>query len=64
MIKTLLLSLGLVLVIEGILPFIAPSKWRRTILILGSQKDNFLRKLGLMLMICGALIVILVHNLF
>lgn len=63
MIKTLLLALGLVLVFEGILPFIAPSKWRRTILMLGSQNNDFVRKLGLVLMICGALIVILVHNL-
>lgn len=63
MIRNLLLSLGLVLVLEGILPFLAPSKWRRTILILGSQNNKFLRWLGLVLMICGALIVIIVHNL-
>lgn len=62
MFKSLLLSLGLVLVLEGILPFLAPSKWRRTILLLGSQKNHFLRWMGFILMVSGALIVIIVHN--
>ena len=63
MIKSLFVALGLVLVIEGILPFVSPSKWRRTILLIASQHDRYLRRTGLIFMIVGALIVIGLHQL-
>lgn len=62
-IKVLLSALGLVLVIEGILPFIAPNKWRETVMLLAQQKNRFLRRLGFILMLVGLIIVILVHHL-
>ena len=62
LLKSLLSALGLVLVLEGVLPFIAPQKWRQTILLLAGQKDNFLRKLGLVAMLVGLVIVIIVHH--
>jgi uncharacterized protein YjeT (DUF2065 family) len=62
LLKSLLSALGLVLVLEGILPFIAPKKWRQTILLLASQEDSFLRKLGIFAMLAGLVIVIIVHH--
>ena len=63
LIKSLLSALGLVLVIEGIIPFIAPNKWRETVLLFAQQKNRFLRYLGFILMLIGLVIVILVHRL-
>lgn len=63
MIDSLLFAFGLVLVFEGIMPFIAPSKWRRTILSLSSKSNKFLRWMGFTLMIIGAAIIIVLHNL-
>ncbi len=63
LIKSLLSALGLVLVIEGIIPFIAPNKWRETVIMLAQQKNRFLRRLGFILMLMGLIIVILVHHL-
>ncbi len=63
LIKSLLSALGLVLVIEGIIPFIAPNKWRETVIMLAQQKNRFLRRLGFILMLVGLIIVILVHHL-
>ena len=63
LIKSLLSALGLVLVIEGIIPFITPNKWRETVLLLAQQKNRFLRYLGFILMLIGLVIVILVHRL-
>ena len=63
MLKSLLAAVGLVLVLEGLLPFAAPKKWRTSILLLASQKNRFLRKLGLIAMLVGLFIVVLVHHL-
>ena len=63
LIKSLLAAFGLVLVIEGIIPFIAPERWRQTILYLAKQKNSFIRRLGLILMLIGLMVVFLVHHL-
>ena len=63
LLKSLLSALGLVLVIEGIIPFIAPNKWRETIFMLAKQQNAFLRRVGLLLMLVGLVIVIVVHHL-
>jgi len=63
LIKSLLSAFGLVLVIEGIIPFIAPQRWRQTILMLAKQKDHFVRRLGFILMLLGLAIVFLIHHL-
>lgn len=64
MIKSFLVAIGLVLIIEGILPFLAPSAWRRNVLLIASQSERFLRTLGLILMLVGAVIVFIIHNFF
>ncbi|MGY1490656.1 DUF2065 domain-containing protein [Methylobacillus pratensis] len=61
MTSSLLLAFGLVLVIEGILPLIAPQTWRQTFQRMVEMKDGQLRFVGLASMLAGLLIVLLVH---
>jgi len=51
-------ALALVLVIEGVLPFLKPETWRRTIGRIADQPNNALRLMGLMSMLVG---VVLLH---
>ena len=51
--STLLAALGLVLVIEGLLPFVAPDLWRDTFRRLIELADGQLRFIGLGSMLLG-----------
>ena len=57
----LLPALALVLVIEGILPFISPRNWRAAMLQAARLPDNMLRMLGLGSMLAGVLLLQLLH---
>jgi len=58
MTKQLLLSaFALMLVIEGILPFIAPGAWRETFRRLTEMSDGQIRFIGLTSMIVGLLLL-------
>ncbi|HXH54513.1 MAG TPA: DUF2065 family protein [Gammaproteobacteria bacterium] len=46
-------AIALVLVIEGMLPFLKPEAWRRTIGRIAGQPNNALRLMGLMSMLMG-----------
>jgi uncharacterized protein YjeT (DUF2065 family) len=50
---TLLMAFALVLVIEGLLPFLAPDAWRETFRRLMQLSDGQLRFFGLTSMIVG-----------
>ena len=50
---TLLTAFGLVLVIEGLLPFVAPNLWRDTFRRLIELADGQLRFIGLGSMLLG-----------
>ena len=54
MAEDLLAALCLVLVIEGIMPFLAPSGWRNMMLALAQTDDKNIRMLGLVSMLLGA----------
>ncbi|WP_038091308.1 DUF2065 domain-containing protein [Acidihalobacter prosperus] len=58
----LLVALGLVLVLEGILPFINPNGLRRTLLQMVQLPDRVLRIIGLSSMLSGLLIIYLFHR--
>ncbi len=58
MIHQLLLALCLVLVIEGILPFIAPSQWRRVLVTIISLNDGQIRSVGLVSMLTGVVLLL------
>ncbi|MEQ9478630.1 MAG: DUF2065 domain-containing protein [Algiphilus sp.] len=46
-------ALALVLVIEGLLPFAAPARWRETMLRLATLDDRQLRIIGVTSIIAG-----------
>jgi uncharacterized protein YjeT (DUF2065 family) len=54
-------ALALVLVIEGILPFLSPRTWRDAMSQAAQLPDNALRILGLLSMVAGVLILYLAH---
>ena len=53
MISTLLTALALMLVIEGILPFVAPGLWRDTFRRVTEMSDGQIRFIGLGSMLAG-----------
>ena len=55
-----LTALALVLVIEGVLPFMAPRLWRQTFQQLVQMTDGQIRFAGLASMLIGAAMVFLV----
>ena len=59
MATTLLMALALMLVIEGLLPFLAPKLWRETFLRLMQLSDGQIRFFGLTSMIVGLLLLLL-----
>lgn len=51
----------LMLVIEGIMPFIAPSRWRTMAQLLAQVDDRTMRMMGFMSMLIGAILLFLVR---
>ena len=50
-------AFGLVMVLEGLWPFLSPSRWRGAILRVSSLDDRLLRGFGLAMMICGVIVL-------
>lgn len=48
-------ALALVMVIEGMLPFVAPAHWRQTMLTMAGLDNRYLRLIGLASMLIGLL---------
>lgn len=57
---TLLLALGLVLIVEGLLPFINPAAWRRVFEQATRMADGQIRVLGLVSLTLGVLVLLVV----
>jgi uncharacterized protein YjeT (DUF2065 family) len=55
---SLLLAVGLAMVMEGLLPFAAPSVWRGVFRQILELKDGQLRFIGLLSMAIGLLIAV------
>jgi uncharacterized protein len=56
---TLFTALGLMLVFEGLLPFIAPQSWRETFKRMIELKDGQLRFVGLISIVSGGILMLL-----
>jgi len=56
MAKSLWLAFGLVLIVEGLGPLLAPNGWRNMVAQLSQQPDNQLRRIGGCLVVAGAVI--------
>lgn len=54
---TLLTVLALMLIIEGIFPFVSPAAWRQTFLRLASMADGQIRFIGLSSMLAGVILL-------
>ncbi|MDY6828074.1 MAG: DUF2065 domain-containing protein [Pseudomonadota bacterium] len=55
-------ALCLVLVLEGILPFVAPARWQHALRTLAGWAPHKVRLVGLASMIAGALLLSLVKR--
>ncbi len=61
--KDLLAALALVLVIEGIMPFLNPHGMRQAFQRIAEMPDRVLRMIGLVSMVSGALLLYFIrHN--
>lgn len=55
------IAICFVLVLEGILPFLYPRRWRAAVLGLASLKDRHLRLMGLASILLGTGLLYLLH---
>jgi uncharacterized protein len=60
--NTLLLAFALMLVIEGILPFLVPGLWRDTFRRLTEMSDGQIRFIGLTSMLVGLMLLYLIRH--
>ncbi len=58
----ILTAIALVLVIEGVLPFMSPKLWRYSLARLASNPDRVVRITGLVSMLIGVVIMVLLHS--
>lgn len=61
MVTTLLTAFALMLVLEGLLPFIAPRAWRETFRRITELADGQIRFLGLSSIVVGILLLFILQ---
>jgi uncharacterized protein YjeT (DUF2065 family) len=59
--QVLPVAIALVFIIEGMLPFISPNRWRNMLAIVEQMDDRVIRNLGLGTMLFGIVLLYLVH---
>ena len=59
--QVLPVALALVLVIEGLLPFLSPQRWRQMIVSVAQMDDRTIRNIGLGSMLLGLMMLYLVN---
>ncbi|HEY7775240.1 MAG TPA: DUF2065 domain-containing protein [Kineobactrum sp.] len=59
--QVLPVALALVLVIEGVLPFLSPRRWRQMVINVAQLEDRLIRNVGLGSMLLGLVILYLVR---
>ena len=55
---TFLMALALMLILEGVLPFLAPTLWRDTFRRITQMSDGQIRFVGLSCMLLGLLVLL------
>ena len=58
----ILTALALVLIIEGLVPFVGPRKYRQIVAQMAMLSDNHLRTVGLVVMIAGVVLLFVVRG--
>lgn len=61
MLHSLFLAFALMLIVEGLMPFVAPGAWRQTMQKVSELADGQLRFIGLTSMLVGLLLLIFFH---
>jgi len=59
--QVLPVAFALVLIIEGMLPFISPDRWRNMLAVVSEMDDRVIRNVGLGSMLLGVLLLYLFH---
>jgi uncharacterized protein YjeT (DUF2065 family) len=54
-------AIALVFIIEGMLPFISPDRWRKLLTMANQMDDRVIRNIGLGSMLFGVVVLYLVH---
>ncbi|MDT8397123.1 MAG: DUF2065 domain-containing protein [Pseudomonadales bacterium] len=54
-------ALSLMLVIEGIMPFLQPARWRRMVQLMAAIDDRTMRILGFASMMAGIILLYLIN---
>ena len=62
MATTFVMALALMLILEGVLPFLAPTLWRDTFRKITQMSDGQIRFVGLSSMIVGLLLLFFVRS--
>ncbi|MDM8568030.1 DUF2065 domain-containing protein [Thiotrichales bacterium HSG1] len=55
------IAISLIFIIEGMLPFLNPTGWRKTLKSISEMEDKTLRTTGFLSMIIGVALLYLVH---
>ncbi|MEZ5741369.1 MAG: DUF2065 domain-containing protein [Burkholderiaceae bacterium] len=58
-VETLVAAVGLVLIFEGLMPFLSPVRWREVVSRIAELKDGQIRFMGLVAVVIGLIIVLL-----
>ena len=58
----ILTAVALVLIIEGMVPFIGPRTYRQIVAQMAQLSDNHLRTVGLVIMVTGVALLFMVRN--
>ena len=59
--QVLPVAIALVFIVEGMLPFISPNRWREMLAVAARMDDRMIRNIGLGSMLVGVFILYLVH---
>jgi uncharacterized protein YjeT (DUF2065 family) len=59
--QDLFTGIALVLVFEGILPFLSPTRYRRTMMLAAQMNDKTMRTIGLVSMSAGLFVLYVVR---
>jgi hypothetical protein len=59
--KVLPVAIALVFIIEGMLPFISPGRWRNMLAMVEQMDNRVIRNIGLGSMLFGVFMLYLVH---
>jgi len=58
---TLAVAFALLFIIEGMIPFVSPNRWRKLVVTVAQQSDSSMRVVGLVSMLLGLGLLYLIN---